>query len=105
MRFAPFFIPAAVGIALSTGVLAQTAPSRDAEALAALRAIIADPYTPVAPVLSGYSFEEAQYLVDGLTRHEMLRLQTAAQDHGARLPSGIVTALRVKASRSRPNRG
>ena len=106
MRLSALPLAAALFLALSAGAIAQSSGgSRDAEALAALRAIIADPATPVAPVLSEYDFGASQYLVDGLTRNEMFRLQAVAREYGVDLPSGILTALRVKANRSRPNRG
>lgn len=93
-------------LALSGAASAQSSGgANDAEALAALRSLISDPRRETPPILSTYGFEEAQYLVDGLTRNEMFRLQALVRDYGVDLPSGILTALRLKAPTGRPNRG
>ncbi|MGB0505985.1 MAG: hypothetical protein ACPGGK_07280 [Pikeienuella sp.] len=75
--------------------------AKDAEALSALRAIIQDPETPVAPVLLTYGFNESHYLVDGLNGNEQRALRDRLYEYHVKLPSGIASALRIKVPRRR----
>lgn len=102
MRHAPAI---ALALALLAPLSAPADEAQDAAALAALRAVIADPYAAADPVLAEYGFSEAQYLVDALTGTERRALARAIRDHGAHLPGAIETAIIAKASRPSTNRG
>lgn len=76
------------------------AADRNADAIDALRALSSNPAAPVAPVLSEFEFNEALFLLDGLSRHELTRLRTAIDDRAVNLPSNIEGAIVGKVTRS-----
>lgn len=85
----------AVMLALPGSALAENNP----EAVAALRAIAADPSTPVPAVLSQIDFHSATYLLDDLTPGERRRLGEYVRRNEIHLPSIIESAVRMRTER------
>lgn len=98
-RSLPTILMAALIGAAASPVVADAA--KNAEGVAALRAILANPDAPVSPTLSQFDFLESHYLVDGLTFSEQRRLRNLLHEYSVKLPSGVASALRIKAPRAR----
>lgn len=103
MRKSAKLLMAATMLTALGALAASAGDARTEKGLAALRAIIADPNTPVAPVLNTFSFSESQFLVDGLTGNEQRALNRVMYENFLRLPGGIETAIRAKTGRSGTN--
>lgn len=93
----------AASLALMSGGSALAQPAQAGpngpDGVAALRQVLADPYGPKPDILSTFSFNEAQYLIDGLTITERHKFSELLIYGSIGLPSGIETAIRAKAPR------
>ncbi len=86
----------------ATGAATTYAQSGDRTvALESLSALSRDLAAPVSPELTAFGFEEATYLVDGLTLNELRRLRFAVDRGDVKLPANIAGAIRAKT----PNQG
>lgn len=85
--------------ALLAGSVEAASPAEEAQAIAALRTLAADPDGPKPSVFETFSHIESTYLVDGLSRNQILKLREHIDSGALDLPANLGEAIRAKAPR------
>ncbi len=90
------FRPLALLLALLAGPTLAASPAEEAQALEALRTLSYNPHAPSPAVFGTFSHIEATYLVDGLSRNQIVRLREHIDSGALKLPANLGEAIRSK---------
>ena len=93
----------ALMLAASFGGAVAAQDAKTQQAVAALKAVIANPNVPIDPVLGEFTFNESLYVLDELNGTQHRQLARIVREYGIDFPSGIDTAIRLKGGRTSNN--